>query len=647
MKYSLTRGIAYTLSAAMLLLLFAGCSQPAPKEKVVIKILYNNNFKQVEELVESTYDDIDLQTELSPYPSEQLRRLDRGVGPDLVITAQPDTNLVHKYLLDISDTKASTSYDGTIMNAWKIDGKTYLIPLPGVFSGYVINETLFEQAGLSLPTNNVELVAALSELKEKGLGVGEDGVSFSIMSDYNTSVGLFYVGNMVPDFLGTVDGVKWLADFKNKEATFAGTWEQCFNLSDALEDAGVMDPGDIARQRNTVLCMKRLGNGTLAAAFGDSTLYYECVESNRKEEEEGAGEAYTYRMLPLFSEEGKEPWFLFSPSALMGINSSISEEKQDACRRILELLSTSEGQDALIADMGGGKSCLTDYQQQEDLIPRGVEEYAESGYIYNVLFPSKTVEYLGGYVREILADKCTVEEALRAIDQFYYEGTDESSYDFSIVGTVDHDLLLDNFNVRLHETELGNFIADCVAEASGAPIAVVNGGGIRASFYEGVVYGGDIAVVCPFDNQIIILEMEGETLWDMLENSVSTCTEEFPGGRFLQVSGIQYTFDSGKEAGSRLESVTMPDGTDLDPNASYQVAVTDYMAGSKTYAEGNGDGYTMLNYYDDAAPKGNVKLIKETGLLYRDALAQYFEQHRDTTVNAKLEGRIIDLSQDN
>ena len=71
------------------------------------------------------------------------------------------------------------------------------------------------------------------------------------------------------------------------------------------------------------------------------------------------------------------------------------------------------------------------------------------------------------------------------------------------------------------------------------------------------------------------------------------------------------------------------------------------MAGSKTYAEGNGDGYTMLNYYDDAAPKGNVKLIKETGLLYRDALAQYFEQHRDTTVNAKLEGRIIDLAQDN
>lgn len=93
----------------------------------------------------------------------------------------------------------------------------------------------------------------------------------------------------------------------------------------------------------------------------------------------------------------------------------------------------------------------------------------ESGYIYNVLFPSKTVEYLGGYVRKVMNEKCTVEEALQAIDRFYCEGTDESSYDFSVIGTVSRDLLLENFNVRFMETELGNFIADCVAEASGAP----------------------------------------------------------------------------------------------------------------------------------------------------------------------------------
>lgn len=648
MNLNINRRFAVLVSAVLVLFALAGCSSqmPEPKEKIEIKILYNINLKQVKKLVESTYDDIDLQMELALYPSEQLRRLNRGVGPDLVISEQPDSSLVQENLLDISDTKASAAYDGTIMNAWKTDGKAYMIPLPGVYSGYVVNETLFEQAGVDLPENNAELVAALSELKEKGLGVGEDGVSFSIVSDYNTAVGLFYVGNMVPDFLGTVEGVKWLADFRNKQAVFSGVWEQGFALSDALVEAGVMDPADIARQRNTVLCKDRLSNGTLAAAFGNSALYYECIAGNQKAVEEGASREYTYRMLPLFSDEGNEPWFLFYPSALLGINRNISEEKQDACKRILEVLSTTEGQEALIEDMGGGLSCLTGYQQKDNQVPRGVEAYVESGYIYNVLFPNNTVEYLGGYARNIMAGKCSVEEALQSIDQFVHDGTDESSYDFSMIGAVDHDLLLENFNVRLRETELGNFVADCVAEASGAPIAVANGGSIRASLYQGVVYGSDLAVVCPFDSMIIVMEMDGQVLWDMLENSLSSLTDEFPGGRFLSVSGICYTFDSSRPVGSRLVSVTMPDGTALDLAADYQVAVTDYMAGVNSYAEGNGDGFTMLNYYDDTIPKGNVRLVKETGLFYRDALSQYFERYRDSAVDVKLEGRIKDLAQD-
>ncbi len=636
--------VAGALGAAVLLGMTAGCGQPAPQEKTVINMLYTNKFEQVKALVESTYDDIALQVETSPYSSEQLRRLERGVGPDLVIAAQPDSALVQEYLLDISDTRASTAYDGTIMSAYKQDGKTYLIPLPGVYSGYIVNETLLEQAGLPLPETNADLVAALAELKAQGLGLGEDDINFSIMSDYNTSVGMFMVGYMVPDFLGTVEGVKWLAGFRDRETTFTGPWDRSFSLLDDLTAAGVLDPGDIARQRRSVLCRQRLSDGTLAAAFGDSMLYFDCVADNRQAAEAGTAAPYAYRMLPLLSDEGNQPWFLFSPSALLGINKASGAKEQEACRRILDLLSTPAGQDALLADLGAGMSCLIDYQQQENLIPTGVEDYLESGYIYNVLFPGKTVEFLGGYVRDVLVGKCTAAEALAAIDRFYYDGTDET-YDFTVIGTVRRDLLLTDFNVRRRETELGNFIADCVAEASGAPIAVVNGGGIRASFYEGVVYGGDTAVVCPYDNQVVVLEMDGQTLWDMLENSVATCTDEFPSGRFLQISGIHYTFDSGKPVGSRLVRVTLPDGTDLDRSGSYQVAVTDYMAGSKTYAEGNGDDYTMLNCYDDATPKGRVTLVRETGLTYRDALAQYFERHRDSAVDAALEGRITDLAQ--
>lgn len=55
---------------------------------------------------------------------------------------------------------------------------------------------------------------------------------------------------------------------------------------------------------------------------------------------------------------------------------------------------------------------------------------------------------------------------------------------------------------------------------------------------------GTLAAVCPFDNQVVVLEMNGQVRWDMLENSLSSCTDEFPEGRFLQVSGIRYTLST-------------------------------------------------------------------------------------------------------
>ncbi|MFR6332009.1 MAG: hypothetical protein ACLUOI_26525 [Eisenbergiella sp.] len=68
-------------------------------------------------------------------------------------------------MLDISDTKASAAYDGTIMNALKLEGKP-IRSAAGVYSGYIINETLFERR-LVMPANNTELVRS-AELKEKG-----------------------------------------------------------------------------------------------------------------------------------------------------------------------------------------------------------------------------------------------------------------------------------------------------------------------------------------------------------------------------------------------------------------------------------------------------------------------------------------------
>ncbi|MFA5028379.1 MAG: 5'-nucleotidase C-terminal domain-containing protein, partial [Candidatus Methylomirabilota bacterium] len=61
---------------------------------------------------------------------------------------------------------------------------------------------------------------------------------------------------------------------------------------------------------------------------------------------------------------------------------------------------------------------------------------------------------------------------------------------------------------------------------------------------------------------------------------------EKAAGRFPQVSGIRYTFDPKKPAGTRLVSVSVG-GNPLDPKARYTLATFDFLLGG-------GDGYTMF-----------------------------------------------------
>lgn len=71
--------------------------------------------------------------------------------------------------------------------------------------------------------------------------------------------------------------------------------------------------------------------------------------------------------------------------------------------------------------------------------------------------------------------------------------------------------------VRSAETNLGDFCADAYRDQTGADIAVVNGGGVRASIPAGDITLRQIMQVNPFGNQICVLEVTGQQILDALE----------------------------------------------------------------------------------------------------------------------------------
>jgi 2',3'-cyclic-nucleotide 2'-phosphodiesterase (5'-nucleotidase family) len=197
------------------------------------------------------------------------------------------------------------------------------------------------------------------------------------------------------------------------------------------------------------------------------------------------------------------------------------------------------------------------------------------------------------------------------------------------IGTLDSGLDSRRNVVRAEEATMGNLIADAMRDATGADIAIMNGGGIRGdrTYDAGTkLTRRDILTELPFGNVTVVTELPGAQVLLALENGVSRV--EDGAGRFPQVSGLSFAFDATAEAGARVSEV-MVGGAALEPDKLYTVAVNDYILGG-------GDGY-------DALGGGRIITDGPTGSLVANDVMAYVEKLGSVTV--EVEGRIRKLGQ--
>ncbi|WP_417599642.1 bifunctional metallophosphatase/5'-nucleotidase [Pararhodobacter oceanensis] len=161
---------------------------------------------------------------------------------------------------------------------------------------------------------------------------------------------------------------------------------------------------------------------------------------------------------------------------------------------------------------------------------------------------------------------------------------------------------------RQVECEMGNLVTDAMLSrvaGQGITIAIQNGGGLRASIDEGTITLGEVLSVLPFQNTLATFELSGADVIAALENGASRL--EDGGGRFAQVSGLQYTVNSTAEPGSRISDVMVMSESGfvpIDPEMIYGVVSNDFM-------RNGGDGYAMfrdnaINAYDFGPDVGDV-----------------------------------------
>lgn len=172
------------------------------------------------------------------------------------------------------------------------------------------------------------------------------------------------------------------------------------------------------------------------------------------------------------------------------------------------------------------------------------------------------------------------------------------------------------------ESVLGNFIMDMVRDKTSTHLALATSSTFRASIAPGEILETDLRTALPYSNDLLVFEMPGSVLQELLDYSVSRSSSDF----FSQEAGVRFQIDNGKA--SAIQVLSEPNNPSagyraLDPQAVYRVATIDFQG-------------LVAGGYKEIFAKANGH--SNTGLKLRDLLRDHIAA--TSPVSASLDGRI-------
>ena len=183
------------------------------------------------------------------------------------------------------------------------------------------------------------------------------------------------------------------------------------------------------------------------------------------------------------------------------------------------------------------------------------------------------------------------------VEVFNYLSQFRSNAKDQVIGRSEE--LLTVNDIRKQNTPLGRFVSDAFMIAVNdlkPDMAITNSGGIRADIPQGDIRVVDISNVLPFENTLVMVELSGTALIDIINHTLNKAINT---GGFLQFSSnVTISSDS-------VIINKMP----INPVKIYRVVTNSYIASG-------GDGYKQFS-----EASGRV----ETGILDQQALLQFID----------------------
>ena len=571
MKLKIKKLVCGLMALVMTATVLTGCGgnttdsakKKSGKETVSVVLWGTQLLENYTQYLCDTFPEVEFEFTLATNSTDFYRYLnDHNDLPDIMTVRRfslKDAVLIKDLLYDLSDTDlASTFYGSYLENYTYDDGTINWLPACADVDTIIVNETLFKENNIAIPTDYASFTAACEAFEELGI----QGFCSDFGSDYTCMEVL--QGFSISQLL-SMEGREWRQQYESgltnqlSEEVWMPVFEQFFDMKEktGIGEAETKMTNQNPKELYTAgkLAMYR-GTGTDVIAFpgreGDRSI-----------------------LMPYFGETEKDNWYLTYPSFHVAASKKAMEDpkREELLLKIMEAMLNQEGQSCI----SYGKNMIP-YNKDVtlELLPEldNIKPFIEQNKMYIRLASSEMFSISQNVVQRILTGELkTPKEAFEAFNALMAEEEPDDTVAAHI------DTAYSNEFTKEHGNQAASAVYNTVLAEADVDFVFGQSCYISSDVYEGDYTQKDLGYLINNDvGKPVIARLSGQQLFNLVSN---TLTLKGNRGAVCNDSTLYvssgFDMDITKTDGDYTLNALTVGGKDLDMEKEYSVLLcSDY-----------------------------------------------------------------------
>lgn len=341
--------------------------------------------------------------ENSSYGGAVQTKLIAGNGDDIIAFSPFNVmTLCDQGLLEDLTDRYNDMYAPHGTDLYTFDGKLYALPMLDWFEGYFYNKAIFEEHNIEVPKTFDEFIEVCEKLQSKGikpLAVGAKDGSTLLKS---------CLGYVQSEYLLKDKGADFDEKFANGETTLSGNWNPYIKEWAKLIEKGIINDEMLGIDGNQALDEFVMGE---AAIWASGPWSYETIKQKNINLEFG--------MFPYLGSTEENYCLVGSPGAGICVNSN--SKVLDEAYEVLDVISSPEGQKALMEGHPGSTSYLKGVEPDLPEEYKGIEHVLEEGKVMcsyqNWRYATNCYTDFTQSLQGLVAGRTSIEAMLKEVDR--------------------------------------------------------------------------------------------------------------------------------------------------------------------------------------------------------------------------------------